>query len=416
MLGSHISTSSASRPGAPSAGSRPAPARGRSPASAVPQPASGRCPASGIAAKAWDGDGVPLAESNCAGIGGPEDKAARKAAAASEPAWAGAGTQLGVQIWRIEQFKVVPCDPKQFGKFHKGDSYIILETYGEEGSSKLLHHIYFWLGESTSVDEMGTAAYKTVELDDYLDEEPTQSREVMGQESVQFKALFPRLTYLDGGVETGFHHVGSVPYTPRLLHIRKTRHGVVKKEVTLSRDSLNQGDCFVLDAGATIYVWIGSEANGVEKYEANLLVDHLKLERHGRASKARCDDEFWKLLGGPGPIKSASEAGDEIPEPEVGEGVLYRMLSTGGELRLEEVGRQDLHPSQLDSGHVMILDHVSELCVWVGRSAPDLESRNALSTATRFLAMNGRDTCIPIHVYKEGKPIANPLWEDVFRD
>jgi len=41
-------------------------------------------------------------------------------------------------------------------------------------------------------DEYGTAAYKTVELDTYLDDKPVQHREVEGHESELFLSYFPK--------------------------------------------------------------------------------------------------------------------------------------------------------------------------------------------------------------------------------
>lgn len=41
-------------------------------------------------------------------------------------------------------------------------------------------------------DEYGTAAYKTVELDTYLDDGATQHREVQGKESELFRSYFKK--------------------------------------------------------------------------------------------------------------------------------------------------------------------------------------------------------------------------------
>ena len=114
-------------------------------------------------------------DTNVGNIGSDEDKAARRAAAAAEEAWHGCGKMEGVEVWRIEAFKVVPWPRKDMGKFYDGDSYIVLHTYKENPlSPKLLHDIYFWLGAETTTDEMGAAAYKTVELDDLFGGEPVQ--------------------------------------------------------------------------------------------------------------------------------------------------------------------------------------------------------------------------------------------------
>ena len=43
-------------------------------------------------------------------------------------------------------------------------------------------------------DEYGTAAYKTVELDTYLDDKAVQHREVQAHESDVFKSYFPTVT------------------------------------------------------------------------------------------------------------------------------------------------------------------------------------------------------------------------------
>ena len=53
-----------------------------------------------------------------------------------DPSFKGVGQKPGVEIWRIEQLKVVKkaaADKCYEGQFHTGDSYIILQTkVGEE--------------------------------------------------------------------------------------------------------------------------------------------------------------------------------------------------------------------------------------------------------------------------------------------
>jgi len=91
-------------------------------------------------------------------------------------------------------FPKVPVDEAYWGHFFDGDSYIILYTY--EVSDKFMdrskqtnqvfltgtainykytqveeikHYIiYFWQGRHSSLDEIGSSAFLTVELDDEL--------------------------------------------------------------------------------------------------------------------------------------------------------------------------------------------------------------------------------------------------------
>jgi len=58
----------------------------------------------------------------------------------------------------------------------------------------------------------GTAAYKTVELDSYLDCKATQHREVQGHESKLFLSYFDVFEILQGGIDSGYRHVEEVQH------------------------------------------------------------------------------------------------------------------------------------------------------------------------------------------------------------
>lgn len=56
------------------------------------------------------------------------EKRVREHAGDIESAWSGAGSIPGLQIWRIEQFNIVPWPKEWFGNFYDGDSYIVLHV------------------------------------------------------------------------------------------------------------------------------------------------------------------------------------------------------------------------------------------------------------------------------------------------
>ena len=141
-----------------------------------------------------DGDGGSLTDSDCAGNGADAGKAVRKHAASTEPVWQDCGQKAGVEIWRIEDFQVKKWPKAKRGRFHRGDSYIVLNTTADPRTGMLLHDIYFWLGQENAADEMGTAACKAVELGEFFGGKPVQHREVVGNESQAFLSLFPAST------------------------------------------------------------------------------------------------------------------------------------------------------------------------------------------------------------------------------
>eukprot|EP00947_MAST-08B_sp_MAST-8B-sp1_P005043 g5043.t1 len=163
-------------------------------------------------------------DTNMALFGSDLEKKIKAAAAEDEPAWKEAGREVGIKIWRIEKFHVVAWPRKKYGKFHQGDSYIVLNTYKKSPDSEALDYdIHFWIGGESSQDEYGTAAYKTVELDHFLQDRAVQHRETQEHESALFLSYFKgaqRLQILAGGIESGFHHVEEEKVEPRLFQIK----------------------------------------------------------------------------------------------------------------------------------------------------------------------------------------------------
>jgi len=325
--------------------------------------------------------------------------------ASSDPAFQGAGSAPGLELWRIENLKPVKQEAVT-GYLFKGDAYILLSTTQKKGSGStaLIFSAHFWLGSEASQDEIGVAAFKTVELDDAFWGAAVQYRETEGHESPLFLSYFKSmggLRYLAGGFKSGFTKVERDVWPPRLLHIKGAR--VVRAtEVPLAHSSMNTGDCFLLDKGLKLFLYSGPEANRAEKAKALELALRIRdNERGGRAEVILVNEwgkddegiceELWAIFGeGRKPVTKkgdADEVADEVAAKKVS---LARVSDASGELTIMPVvtphGR--LVRSMLDSKDVFVLDTgsvIGGVYVWVGKDTTAEEKKGGMRLATTYL-------------------------------
>jgi gelsolin len=356
-------------------------------------------------------------DSNIAMLGSDLEKEVRKNAADNAEEWKGAGEKVGVEIWRIEQFKVKRWPKEDYGQFFSGDSYIVLNTYKNPEKDSFLFNLHFWLGSSTTQDEAGTAAYKTVELDDHLGTLPVQFREVQGHETDEFLSLFKNFQILEGGAASGFNHVEPENYQPRLLHVKGQRKKVRVTEVKCERDSMNHGDVFVLDLGLKIFQWNGGSSGMFEKRAASEFVTRLKEDRNGKPHSSVIEDdddneEFWGPLGGKGEVKSAAEGGDD---GKVGDYTkkLVRLSDASGVLSLTVEAEGSFSKNQLDSNDVFIVDTDGYLFVWIGSGTTANEKKNAFQYANHYIQNENKAFHIPVARVVEGAH--NPAFDRCFK-
>jgi len=348
-----------------------------------------------------------IEDTNMALFGTPLEKEIKKHAAEGEPAWKTAGKAPGLEIWRVEKFKIVQWPKDKYGKFYDGDSYIVLHTM--KVNDQLKWDVHFWLGQYTTQDEAGTAAYKTVELDDSLGGAPVQYREVQGHESDKFLHLFDKdhpYSILSGGVATGFHHVDVQDYRKRLLQIKGTTKRVVVREVPAHSSSLNRGDAFILDLGLHVIQFIGPKAGIAEKSKATQLARALDDER---GSKVKIDiisesdndgaaTEFWNFLGGKATIKDTD--GDDAAASTATKKMFRVHSETGKDPEFKEV---KFAKSSLTSDDVYVVDEINTIFIWVGKGSNNEEKKLGFHYAQNYLnQQSDRVKAIPIVKVMEG--------------
>ncbi|KAI9489983.1 hypothetical protein BDB00DRAFT_884323 [Zychaea mexicana] len=305
-----------------------------------------------------------LDETNLANFGSELEREHRKEQGSLEEAWnyedSPVGKEIGLWIWRVQNFSLVTVPEKQYGQFYQGISLIFIMLYWttkKENSDGLIHHIHFWL---------------------VLDTLATQHREVQRRESRLFKSYFKALRYLQGGFASGFNHVEEEEIPKRLLRVHRpselegtrTQNAVVISEVPLSHESLRSKAVFILDTGDKIYQWQGSDEGEV--------VDGDEDEEEEEAKELE-ENSVKKLF-----VLRKSHA------------------SLGLKLKFELVAEDKITKDMFDTNHVYIFDVGHQVYAWFGREAGRRERRAGLQYAQDYVKDIERSAFTPICKIVEG--------------
>lgn len=325
-----------------------------------------------------------------------------------DPAFQGAGTKGGLEIWCIENLRLVRVPRASHGKFYSGSAYIALNTVvGKSGSPQ--HSIHYWLGTDVKEDDLALASDKALELDEALGSCAVQYREVQGQETEKFLSFFkPCIIPIEGvyksetGISNGEKYCIS-------LFACKGEHVVHVKEVAFGRSSLNHYDVFILDTASKIFLFSGCNSSIQERARALEVVHYIKENKHhGNCEVATIEDgkfvgdadvgEFWSFFGGYAPIPRDSTSAFE--KQEIVQSVkLFRIMTRG---KLFEVAKELLNRELLDKDKCYMLDCHTEIFVWMGRCTSMTERKSSISATEDFLRNEGRSTSTHVTLLTEG--------------
>eukprot|EP01117_Protostelium_nocturnum_P010235 TRINITY_DN3673_c0_g1_i1.p1 TRINITY_DN3673_c0_g1~~TRINITY_DN3673_c0_g1_i1.p1 ORF type:complete len:1790 (-),score=878.49 TRINITY_DN3673_c0_g1_i1:11-5380(-) len=221
------------------------------------------------------------------------------------------------------------------------------------------------------------------------------------------------------------------------LYRLKGQQRIIVRKVQVAEESLNHGDCFILDheGESTIFLWRGKEANDREKKKSNHFAKKLNDEA-GYDNKVMALDDgnekaiikkepilgapllesFWKALNAKGNIRSAESGGPDIEEEKIAASStkLYRFSEASGRLEIMAFVGQGLLKDMLDSSSCFVLDCQSFIFVWAGMFSSMSERSWSMLKAEELLNKQARPACASIIWVVDGNELL--IFKDQFDD
>ncbi|XVE59399.1 hypothetical protein DITRI_Ditri05aG0043600 [Diplodiscus trichospermus] len=314
-----------------------------------------------------------------------------------DSAFHGAGAKPGLEIWCVENLRLVSVPKSSHGKFYSGSAYVVLSTSVLK-SGPPQHDIHYWLGNDANEVDSALASDKALELDVALGSCTVQYREVQGQETEKFLSYFkPCIIPVEGVYSSQLGKLNGETYRITLLTC-KGDHVVHVKEVPFSRSSLNHDDVFILDTASKIFLFSGCNSTIQERAKALEVVQYIKENKHnGNCEVATIEDgklvgdsdvgEFWSLFGGYAPIPRDSALANlqQVDSP-----VTLFWINLQG--KLSQIGSNSLAKDMLEKNKCYMLDCGGEVFVWMGRITSITERKTSISAAEDFLRKQDRST------------------------
>uniref|UniRef100_A0A7E5A113 HP domain-containing protein n=1 Tax=Panagrellus redivivus TaxID=6233 RepID=A0A7E5A113_PANRE len=318
-------------------------------------------------------------------------------------------TAPGLKVWMIESLKsIVQVPDTDHGVFDDTLTYLALYTNRDKTSK-----VFFWIGESATLDRQCVAAFLATQLERYVKCYGTY-RETQNHESKFFLEVFHRLRYFHGDTKTGILRKLEFD-TPKRLYQVKGRNTVRVVEVPLKVESLNTDDAFILDTGdEDIYVWFGRTANCFERCKAGEVARDIRDQDHGgrctvnyiEGRECFTDRDFFAHLNAkPQKIPAVAEStSDEQFEKLQRPLRLFCISDASGQLTITELNPPFTQDS-LDTQDCFILDSGSNMTgifAWVGRGCTELEKTDVFNKALKYLRSEDLPSYTPICKVSEG--------------
>ncbi|XP_061358502.1 villin-1 [Gastrolobium bilobum] len=313
-----------------------------------------------------------------------------------------------IKVWRVDGDELSLLSVTEQTRLYSGDCYIVQYMFPGNGRDETL--FYAWLGCRCVMEDKTAAISHMNTLADSVRNNPVMAQIQEGKEPAQFFSILKRLIIFKGGNSSGYkkfiEEKGLVDETYNenqvaLFRVQGTSPDNMQAiQVDQVSTSLNSSYCYILQADASIYTWIGSLSSARDHNILDRMVELFNSTwlpvsvREGNEP-----DIFWDALGGKAEYPRGKEIQGFIDDPH-----LFALKITRGDFKVKEI--YNYAQDDLITEDVLLLDCQREIYVWVGLHSVVKSKQEALSLGLKFVEMDilveGLSPDIPIYVVTEG--------------
>jgi hypothetical protein len=285
-----------------------------------------------------------------------------------------------LEVWYIDANSKTVLSKDHVGKLYSGDCYLVLYTY-HSGERKEDYFLCCWFGKNSNQEDQETAVRLASTMTNSLKGRPVQARIFEGKEPPQFVALFQHMVVLKGGLSSGYKNSmtekgsSGETYTPEsiaLIQVSGTGvHNNKALQVEAVATSLNSYDCFLLQSGTSMFLWVGNHSTHEQQELAAKVAEFLKPGTTIKHAKEGTESSsFWFALGGKQNFTSKKVSSETVRDPH-----LFSFSFNRGKFQVEEIHNFDQDDLLTEEMH--LLDTHAEVFVWVGQCVDPKEKQTA---------------------------------------
>lgn len=310
-----------------------------------------------------------------------------------------------VHVWRIVDYKKTPVPSEDYGHFFAGDTYIILYKYKVGNREAFL--VYYWQGRTATINEKGTSALLTIELDKEFKANGTakEVRVVQNQEPKHFLLVFKDRYVIHAGkfidhflqnktdkkhpsaTEPALYEVcGSIPTNTRLVQVEATKA------------AFKSNASFLLVSGdrKSTYIWNGKFAPESFKASSAIFMDIISKaydapSKASEISEGSESSKFWKLLNDSDesyPKWSSARGGPGAPPAR-----LFHASEASGSFKIHELP-YPFSRDDLTRNDVYVVDAWDRIYLWQQKANPG-ETKATLETFVDYFEIASKARKLP---------------------